>query len=199
MPYTSTVKGAVGLNYGRGETGPVIDAYAGDPLRLHVLAPWSEQVQTFSLEGHHWPVEPAMDGSTLVSSIAIGGLEVITVAPEGGAGGEYALPGRYELGDHREPYREAGLTGALIVHDTTTAVDGLERVTNESTGTPSANPDSPGTSPPLTSATITSPTAAPTDADNSSPVGPLVLAAAIAGAAATVAGLIWRDHRRSRR
>ena len=88
MPYTSAVRGAVGLNYGRGETGPVIDAYAGDPLRLHVLAPWSEQVQTFSLEGHRWPVEPAMDGSTHVSSIAIGGLGVITVVPEGGAGGE---------------------------------------------------------------------------------------------------------------
>ena len=87
MPYTSAVRGAVGLNYGRGETGPVVDAYAGDPLRLHVLAPWSEQVQTFSLEGHRWPIEPAMDGSTLVSSMPIGGLEVITVAPEGGAGG----------------------------------------------------------------------------------------------------------------
>ena len=199
MPYTSAVRGAVGLNYGRGETGPVINAYTGDPLRVHVLAPWSEQVQTFSIEGHRWPVEPAMDGSTLVSSIAIGGLGVITVAPEGGAGGETALPGRYELGDHREPYREAGLTGTLIVHDTTTTVDGLDRLTNESTGTPAANPDSPGTSPPPTSATITQPSAAPTDAGNSSPVGPVVLTVAIAGAAATVAGLVWRNRRRIRR
>ncbi len=57
-----------------------------------------------------------MLGSTLVDSVALGGLESITVVPEGGAGGVDQRPGTYWLGDHREPYREAGLSGRLVVH-----------------------------------------------------------------------------------
>ncbi|HWH34549.1 MAG TPA: multicopper oxidase domain-containing protein, partial [Acidimicrobiales bacterium] len=116
MPYARAVRGAVGLNYRHGDAGPTIDAYAGDPLRIHVLAPWSEQAQVFSVEGHRWPLEPGMPGSTLVDSIALGGLESITLVPEGGAGGRDQLSGTYWLGDHREPYRQAGLQGRLIVH-----------------------------------------------------------------------------------
>ena len=116
MPYARAVRGAVGLNYRNGDDGPTIEARAGDPLRIHVLAPWSEQAQVFSLEGHRWPIEPGMAGSSLVDSVTIGGLESITLVPEGGAGGPDQLPGTYWLGDHREPYREAGLGGRLIVH-----------------------------------------------------------------------------------
>ena len=116
MPYTVGVRGAAALSYRRGEGGVVVETFAGDPLRVHVLAPWSEQAQVFSIEGHRWPLEPRMKGSTRVDSIAIGGLEAITLEVVGGAGGELALPGTYWLGDHREPYRDAGLWGTLVVH-----------------------------------------------------------------------------------
>jgi hypothetical protein len=116
MPYARAVRGAVGLNYGNGDDGPTVEVRAGDPLRVHVLAPWSEQVQVFSLEGHRWPLEPGMPGSDLVDSVALGGLEAITLVPEGGAGGRDQLPGTYWIGNHREPYREAGLSGRLVVH-----------------------------------------------------------------------------------
>jgi manganese oxidase len=117
MPYTTAVRGAVAVNYGRGDTAPIAQAYAGDPLRVHVLAPWSEQAQVFTFEGHRWPLEPGVSGSTRVESLAIGGLESITVIPDGGAGGQARLPGEYRWGDHREPYREAGLWGRFLVHD----------------------------------------------------------------------------------
>ncbi|MBW3557379.1 MAG: multicopper oxidase domain-containing protein [Actinobacteria bacterium] len=116
MPYARAVRGALGLNYGNGDDGPTIEARAGDRLRVHVLAPWSEQVQVFSMEGHRWPLEPGMPGSNLVDSVALGGLESITVVPEGGAGGRDHLPGTYWIGNHREPYREAGMSGRLVVH-----------------------------------------------------------------------------------
>lgn len=129
MPYTVNVRGAVGVNYGRGDSAPVIEAYAGDPLRLSVLAPYSEQVQVFSFEGHRWPLEPRMAGSTRVESLAIGGLEAITVIPEGGAGGTARLPGTYQVGNHREPYREAGQWARLVVHEPCTGdVEGLARL-----------------------------------------------------------------------
>ena len=41
----------------------MINAFAGDPVRVNVLAPWSEQSQVFGLEGHTWPVEPGRAGS----------------------------------------------------------------------------------------------------------------------------------------
>ena len=91
-------------------------------------APWSEQVQVFSMEGHRWPIEPAMEGSSLVSSAAIGGWSSLTIIPEGGAGGELALPGTYEFGNHREAYREAGQVGTLVVYDPSTPVRELPPV-----------------------------------------------------------------------
>ena len=124
MPYTQRVAGVVGVNYqnagkwtGEGlPTTPLLEAYAGDPMRIHVLAPSSEQAHVFSLEGHRWPLEPGMAGSNLLDSVQVGGLEAITLQPVGGAGGDATLPGDYLYGDHRLPYREAGLWGLLRVY-----------------------------------------------------------------------------------
>ncbi len=57
-----------------------------------------------------------MPGSDLLSSVQVGALEAITIVPEHGAGGRAGLPGDYLYGDHREPYREAGLWGIFRVH-----------------------------------------------------------------------------------
>jgi hypothetical protein len=143
MPYTTQPKGAVGINYrtapirdlddpataflpGVGPPPtPVINAFAGDPLRIHLLAPWSEQVQVFGLEGHEWSVDPALAGANVVSAVGLGGLESITVQPIGGAGGRDGLPGDYVYGDARGAYREAGMWGLLRVHPRDALVDGL--------------------------------------------------------------------------
>lgn len=140
MPYSEQVAGVVGLNYrqaplagwsgpgasagggfrsaldGGGPATPLLEAFAGDPVRLHILAPFSEQAHVFTLEGHQWLQEPAQPGSNRLSSVQVGALEAVTVAPLGGAGGPAGLPGDYLYGDHREPYREAGLWGIFRVY-----------------------------------------------------------------------------------
>ena len=135
MPYEHAVGGVVGLNYrsqplaGRADPDggvftdytsapatPVMEAYAGDPLRIHVLVPHSEQGHVFSIEGHRWPLEPRIDGSDLLSSVQIGGAETLDIVLSDGAGGRHHAPADYLYGDHREPYREAGLWGLLRVH-----------------------------------------------------------------------------------
>ena len=93
---------------------PLIEAFAGDPIRLHVVAASSEQAQAFSVEGHDWAIEPGRLGSSRVSSQLLGGLETLTVNLT--AGGRERLPGDYLYGDHREPYREAGMWGLFRVH-----------------------------------------------------------------------------------
>ena len=143
MPYTEQVQGVVGLNYQseplsdrlssdgdparvfnsevHGDPAtPVMEAMVGDPARVHVLVPFSEQAHVFTIEGHRWPVEPRRDGSDLVSAVQIGGSEAVTLVLDRGAGGRSAIPGDYLYGDHREPYREAGLWGLFRVHPSDT-------------------------------------------------------------------------------
>jgi hypothetical protein len=132
MPYAEHVKGAVGLNYraeplrerlkNSGDASrifrtPLLEAFAGDLVKIRLFIPWSEQAQVFSLEGHRWPLEPGRQGSNLLSSILVGGMEALTLTLTDGAGGSGRLPGDYLYSDHREPYREAGLWGIFRVHD----------------------------------------------------------------------------------
>ncbi len=139
MPYSHAVSGVVGLNYrsspldGRLEmvpdvsttfrpdvyanpSTPTMEAYAGDPVRVHVMVPFSEQNHVFSIEGHRWPFEPSMEGGNLLSSAQIGGVETMEINVA--AGGPSRMPGDYLYGDHRLPYREAGLWGLFRVHST---------------------------------------------------------------------------------
>ncbi|MDP6063664.1 MAG: multicopper oxidase domain-containing protein [SAR202 cluster bacterium] len=139
MPYSHVVGGVVGLNYtsapleGRQEpvpdttirweedlyedpSTPILEAHVGDPVRIHVLFPFSEQNQVFSIEGHQWPLEPRMEGSDLLSSVQIGGLETLNIMLEGGAGGRTSVPGDYLYGNHRLPFREVGLWGLFRVY-----------------------------------------------------------------------------------
>ncbi|MDP8969744.1 MAG: multicopper oxidase domain-containing protein [Actinomycetota bacterium] len=128
MPYTVAVEGTIGVNYrteplrGRsiaqaaadGVSTPLLEAVAGDPVRLHVLVPWSEQSRVFAVEGHQWPQEPGRPGTPLLSSRRIGGLQALTLHL-GSAGGPDRLPGDYLYGDHRVPYEEAGAWGLFRI------------------------------------------------------------------------------------
>lgn len=139
MPYSEHVKGVVGLNYqaeplqrrlakvkdpskvfrsdvhGVPAT-PLMEAFIGDTVKVHVLVPFSEQAHVFSLEGHQWPLEPGRAGTTMLSSVQAGGMGALSLMLAHGAGGRAGLPGDYLYGDHREPYREAGVWGIFRVY-----------------------------------------------------------------------------------
>ena len=161
MPYTTQVRGVVAVNYASEplserlavdpDTGslfssavhgdpatPLLEAFAGDPVRIRVLAPWSEQSQVFAVEGHRWPVEPTRQGTSMVSSVKLGGLEALTLHLDGGAGGPSRLAGDYVYGNHREPYREAGQWGLLRVRPAGSAADGLRALPCDSSDCRSA-------------------------------------------------------------
>lgn len=115
MPYTNHVRGVTGVNYRVAPDVPLLDANAGDDVRIHLVAPSSEQAQVFSLEGHRWPAEPGLAGTPLRSSQAFAGAEAMTLRLDGGAGGPEELAGTYRWEDHRLAYAEAGLRGELRV------------------------------------------------------------------------------------
>jgi FtsP/CotA-like multicopper oxidase with cupredoxin domain len=127
MPYTKSVDGIAAISYGSSVKGsrlqpPLLEAYAGDPLRLHVIAAGSEQAQVFSLDGHSWPVEPGTRGTAHVGATTVAGMQALDVRPDGGAGGVEHLIGDYRYGDARLPYDVAGMTGILRVHPLTEKV-----------------------------------------------------------------------------
>jgi hypothetical protein len=139
MPYHEQVHGLVGLNYGKeplarrlaanedtaglfrsavhgDPTVPLLEALAGDRVRLHLFVPFSEQAHVFSLEGHRWPLEPGRRGTDMRSSLQLGGLATTTLHLTDGTGGVSRASGDYVYGDHREAYRDAGLWGLFRVH-----------------------------------------------------------------------------------
>lgn len=147
MPYRDEVDGRVGINYAADpladrlltETNasrvyasdtlgdpatPLLEAFAGDPVRVRILAPVAAQAHVFSVEGHRWSLDQTK-GSNVVSSLRFGGMESISLDLIGGAGGPFHLDGDYLYGDHREPYRQAGLWGIFRVHDPCNAADSL--------------------------------------------------------------------------
>jgi hypothetical protein len=48
---------------------PLLQAHVGDPVAIHVLGAFSEQVQLFTVDGHEWPHEPYMQGADQVSTM----------------------------------------------------------------------------------------------------------------------------------
>ena len=141
MPYIQQIGGLTGVNYRsepwmyREEQGcepgnmftacvaaesgglatPIIQAHAGDPVRIHVFGAFNEQNQIFSIEGHEWPFKPNMIGADMLSSLQFGGSEYLDVFLKEGAGGPFHIPGDYVWQNHRMPFAAAGQWGYLRV------------------------------------------------------------------------------------
>ena len=140
MPYLQNVAGLTGVNYRsepykyREEQGcslgrifqpckvdepedpvtPIIQAHAGDKVRIHVLGANNEQNQIFGVEKHEWPIEPWMRGADQIGHVQFSGAEVIDVYIAL-AGGPYQLPGDYTWGNQRLPYSQSGQWGYFRV------------------------------------------------------------------------------------
>jgi hypothetical protein len=72
-------------------------------------------------------------GSRTTARFQIGALEAITIDLDGGAGGPARIAGDYLYGNHREPYRSAGLWGYFRVRDFCDGADGLNPLPTNST------------------------------------------------------------------
>ena len=140
MPYVQNVAGLTGINYrsepykAREEAGcslgkifqpckadkpedpatPIIEAHAGDPVRIHVLGVNNEQNGMFSVEKHEWPIEPYMRGADQISVVEFSGSEVLDAFVPS-AGGPYRLAGDYVYSNQRLPYSQSGQWGYLRV------------------------------------------------------------------------------------
>ncbi|MEQ1563884.1 MAG: hypothetical protein ABL935_10835 [Nitrospiraceae bacterium] len=141
MPYVQNVAGLTSVNYRaepykfREEQGcslgkifqpcvvdkpedpitPLIEAHAGDAIRIHVIGANSEQNGMFAVEGHEWPIEPYMPGADMISVVEYAGSEILDVFLRGGAGGPYRQVGDFVWSNARLPYTQSGQWGYLRV------------------------------------------------------------------------------------
>jgi manganese oxidase len=141
MPYVQNVAGLTSVNYRaepykfREEQGcslgkifqpcavdkpedpvtPLIEAHAGDAVRIHVIGANSEQNGMFGIEGHEWPIEPYMPGADMISVVEYAGSETLDVFLRGGAGGPYRQVGDFVWSNQRLPYTQSGQWGYLRV------------------------------------------------------------------------------------
>ncbi len=141
MPYVQNVAGLTAVNYRsepykfREEQGcelgrvfqpcvvdkpedpvtPLIEAHAGDPVRIHVIGANNEQNGMFSVEKHEWPIEPYMPGADQISVVEYSGSEVLDVFLREGAGGPFRLAGDYLWSNQRLPYTQSGQWGYFRV------------------------------------------------------------------------------------
>jgi hypothetical protein len=129
---------------------PILQSYAGDPVRVHAVgAPGSEASQVFSLGGLPWPSDPFVSHSQEISSSNIGAWETVEVNMVGGAGGRARATGDYFYGDLRRPFTQAGSWGLFrVLSDPTCPIqplDGLDCVGQRSLITDAPPQSQPGT------------------------------------------------------
>jgi hypothetical protein len=139
MPYLQQVAGITAVNYRSEPTAwriekgcevseifsctkagdtlstPLLQAHVGDPVAIHVLGAFNEQVQLFTVDGHEWPHEPYMQGADQVSTMEFGGSEVINTYLTGGAGGPNKIVGDYLWKNQRPAFANAGQWGLFKV------------------------------------------------------------------------------------
>ncbi|MCP9442707.1 MAG: hypothetical protein NNA20_08940 [Nitrospira sp.] len=94
---------------------PLIEAHAGDPVRIHVIGANSEQNGMFGIEGHEWPIEPYMPGADMISVVEYAGSETLDVFIKGGAGGPYRQAANFVWSNQRLPYTQSGQWGYMRV------------------------------------------------------------------------------------
>lgn len=100
---------------------PVFEARRGDPVVMRVAVGASDQLHSFTVSGHMFPLEPDMwNGTTdrrsqLMSARTITAGQMIDLELVGGAGGTPQHTGDYAFMDSRQPFTQAGMWGILRV------------------------------------------------------------------------------------
>jgi hypothetical protein len=94
----------------------VLQAYAGDPVRVHAInAPGSEQSQVFSMGGQSFGLDPRVRNSQELSARGVGPFQSYDLELTGGAGGRARAQGDFFYGTIRRPFTEAGMWGLMRV------------------------------------------------------------------------------------
>jgi hypothetical protein len=100
---------------------PTFEAHTGDPVVFRLGVAASDQLHTFTVSGHMYPLEPGMwNGTTdrrsqLMTSRTVTAGQTLDAWLVGGAGGPQGFAGDYAYREGRQPWTAAGMWGILRV------------------------------------------------------------------------------------
>jgi hypothetical protein len=94
---------------------PVFRAHAGDKVVFRVGVAVSDQLHSFAVSGHVFPLEPGMDGSQMMTARTLTGGMTIDAWLAGDAGGTRENRGDFTYQDGRQPFTQAGMWGILRI------------------------------------------------------------------------------------
>ncbi|MGH3328843.1 MAG: hypothetical protein ACRDPT_13810, partial [Streptomycetales bacterium] len=106
---------------------PLFRAYAGDRVIVRMAVPSSDQMHTFMVGGHMFPLQPMANAHLLTARTVASG-QTVDAELVGGAGGPEAMPGDYMYQDGRQPFQEAGIWGIFRVHPGDITLSDLARL-----------------------------------------------------------------------
>jgi hypothetical protein len=107
---------------------PVFRARTGDPVVFRVGVGGSDQLHSFTVSGHMFPLEPTLwtdasdHRSQLMSARTITAGQTLNAELVGGAGGTPGHRGDYAFLDSRQPFAQAGMWGILRVQANNTGI-----------------------------------------------------------------------------
>lgn len=103
------------VNGGADPTTPLFEAYAGDPVRWRLADASGDNVISFQVSGHSFPLDHGLTGSQIIEARTMAGGETFDAYLVNGAGGATGATGDYEYNVGRDPIIKSGNWGLFRV------------------------------------------------------------------------------------
>jgi len=103
------------VNGGNDPATPVFEAYAGDPVRWRVADASGDNVISFEVAGHEFPLDHGLTGSEDIEARTLVGGETFDAYLVNGAGGATRATGDFQYDLGRQPMIKSGAWGIMRV------------------------------------------------------------------------------------
>jgi hypothetical protein len=103
------------VNGGNDPTTPVFEAYAGDPVRWRIADAAGDNVISFNVAGHEFPLDHGLPGSQVIEARTLAPGETFDAYLVNGAGGATGATGDFEYNMGRDPLIKSGDWGIFRV------------------------------------------------------------------------------------
>jgi FtsP/CotA-like multicopper oxidase with cupredoxin domain len=114
-PFNLSLAKSDSVNGGADPTTPLFEAYAGDPVRWRVADAAGDNIISFNVAGHEFPLDHGLTGSQIIEARTLAPGETFDAYLVNGAGGATGATGDFEYNMGRAPLIKSGDWGIFRV------------------------------------------------------------------------------------